>query len=481
MAKKTAKRAGKRESPRQYTDVPATPVKSFFVEMLTRDISLADAILDLLDNCVDGILRQKKGRAEGTHPYVGFYADIAYDGQTFEISDNCGGIPWGLHEYAFRMGRVDAGRESNMPTVGVYGIGMKRAIFKIGRQCLIQTQNGKDAYDVEITSEWLTNEDEWTIPVSPSRSAMREDGTTIIVSELNAGVRSLFKDDSALFGKEFRQKVATHYAFIINKGLRIRINGKTVAPRPTELRFESGKTKATIRPFIYKAKLEGVDVFLAVGFTHPIPSEDEVQAEQLRKQYSSLDAGWTVVCNDRAVLYCDRTELTGWGEAGVPQYHTQFTAIAGVVEFRSNDASKLPTTTTKRGIDASSRLYLQVKNKMREGLRMFTDFTNKWKGRDLARQAQKLIRQAEPKSLPELRSVASRLPLRALPAGKTGKQYKPSLPMPPRRAVGDQRISFSRPAKEVNDVAQYLFDETGVSASSVGAKCFDRVLDEARE
>ena len=29
--------------------------------MLTRDIELSDAILDLLDNCLDGVVRQKKG------------------------------------------------------------------------------------------------------------------------------------------------------------------------------------------------------------------------------------------------------------------------------------------------------------------------------------------------------------------------------------------------------------------------------------
>lgn len=30
--------------------VDASPVKSFFVQMLTRDIELSDAILDLLDS-----------------------------------------------------------------------------------------------------------------------------------------------------------------------------------------------------------------------------------------------------------------------------------------------------------------------------------------------------------------------------------------------------------------------------------------------
>ena len=42
--------------------VNASPAKSLFVSMLTRDLTLEDAILDLLDNCVDGILRLGKGK-----------------------------------------------------------------------------------------------------------------------------------------------------------------------------------------------------------------------------------------------------------------------------------------------------------------------------------------------------------------------------------------------------------------------------------
>ena len=112
----------------KYDKVDATPVKSFFVEMLTRDIDLVDAILDLLDNCVDGILRQRKD-SSGEKPYEGSNAKITFDENSFSISDNCGGIPWDMHEYAFRMGKDPKNREGNLPTVGVYGIGMKRAIF----------------------------------------------------------------------------------------------------------------------------------------------------------------------------------------------------------------------------------------------------------------------------------------------------------------------------------------------------------------
>src|SRR5450759_573712 len=92
-----------KETPK-YAPVNASPVKSFFVSMLTRDIKLEDAILDVLDNCVDGILRSKKPATSGGKPYRGYWTKIDFDKDTFSITDNCGGIPWDLHEYAFRMG-----------------------------------------------------------------------------------------------------------------------------------------------------------------------------------------------------------------------------------------------------------------------------------------------------------------------------------------------------------------------------------------
>jgi hypothetical protein len=91
--------------------VKAYPTKAFFVKMLTRDIPLEDAILDLLDNCVDGILRTKwsNGIPQGIeNPYEGYYAEITLDKSKFTIVDNCGGIPRNIAEdYAFRMGKTN--------------------------------------------------------------------------------------------------------------------------------------------------------------------------------------------------------------------------------------------------------------------------------------------------------------------------------------------------------------------------------------
>lgn len=113
----------------------ANPTKTFFVRMITRDISLEDCILDLIDNSVGGAWK-----CEGSRP-VGLAggADlqkyrIAIDtsSDSFRIIDNCGGMSLTeAVDHAFSFGRQATDRTDDY-SIGVYGIGMKRAVFKLG-------------------------------------------------------------------------------------------------------------------------------------------------------------------------------------------------------------------------------------------------------------------------------------------------------------------------------------------------------------
>ena len=461
--------------------VSARPVKSFFVSMLTRDIKLEEAILDLLDNCVDGILRAS---ANGSDlPYDGYWAAITFDAESFVIADNCGGIPPALLDYAFRLGRAPDYPEDQKPrgAVGVYGIGMKRATFKMGESCVISTQHENASYQVSITREWLRDEDNWDIPFSQTEPSAREDGTRITVTDLRDGITTTLGDQREAFTSELAEMVSTHYSFIIDKGFSVTINGSTVRSRSRGFVYTPNipSNARAIRPFTYEATTDnGVDVFMAVGFNEAIPSEDDALAEQEEISRSSEDAGWTVVCNDRAVLFCDRSELTGWGETGVPRYHTQFIAVSGVVEFRCDDPAKLPTTTTKRGVDASSLLYLQVKNKMREGMALFTGYTNRWKSRPT--EVREQFASGEIATFSELKEgiMDVSTSTSAVPF-EDGRQYRPNLPTPQREQPQTRRISFTRSTEDVRTVAEYLFGDSERNPSEVGQECFDIALQEA--
>jgi Histidine kinase-, DNA gyrase B-, and HSP90-like ATPase len=132
----------------------ANPSKSFFIAMLTRDIDLVDCILDLLDNSVDGIgeaARRSGAQLDADHPFEGNTVEIAFDRDSFRIADASGGIPIKVAEdYAFRFGRPDDAPELKDGTIGLYGIGMKRAIFKMGNVVAMQSSTGTESFSLNL-------------------------------------------------------------------------------------------------------------------------------------------------------------------------------------------------------------------------------------------------------------------------------------------------------------------------------------------
>lgn len=480
MGKVTTKRA---------TDFPKTvsaePNKDFFVHMLTRDIELGDAILDLLDNCVDGIVRSLGAGLKKDKPYAKYFAKITLTPKKFSIEDNCGGIPLELAKTkAFHMGRPP-GHRDDAATVGMYGIGMKRAIFKIGQQCEVRSRNGSDAFEVDISKAWLSDAKNWDLPIKRlDPDVIPKPGTTIEISELKPEVARRFDEKKDAFVKDFINFVSQHYSIILEKGFRVSINGTPVSPAPFKLlssHFKTAKKGGLLAPYLLQASINGVNVTVAVGFYRRIPDEAEVEAEQ-EERASKDDAGWTIVCNDRVVVYRDKTRLTGWGEAGVPNYHGQFIAISGIVVMQSTDLWKLPLTTTKRGIDPSSDTYSVIKDYMREGTKYFTRFTNRWK--KLPDERDKLYKSAALMSLDEIISAipaAMKGTLRATSKGVTSaSRYVPDLPQP-QTDQKEVRVSFSRPKEQVRMLGGAILDNPDAHPGDVGAACFDRILQQVSD
>src|SRR4029079_9504426 len=115
--------------------------------------------------------------------------------------------------------------------------------------------------------------------------------------------------------------------------------------------------------------------------------DDDEDDPGFERDRSSPTAGWTVLCNDRAVIVGDKTRLTGWGD-GIPLYHPQIPIITGIIELRSKRADKLPVTTTKRALDTSSNVWLESLVKMKEGMRVWIAYTNRCKSQASSEQQQ---------------------------------------------------------------------------------------------
>lgn len=477
-------------TPQSANIITASPTKRFFVEMLTRDIELEDAILDLLDNCVDGIQRITKDQElDSEQPYEGFWARITLAEDSFHIEDNCGGIPLEIAQnYAFRMGRpTGVTDDNNLYTIGTYGIGMKRAIFKMGKSSEVISQTATNHFKVKIAPDWLTDDQTWDLSFERLEESEKEKGTSIKVTELYQSISEQFSSENSPLLNSLVNKISQHYSFILHKGFKITVNDSTVKPEELKLLWEesevNGTNKPAIAPYLYQLERDGIEVQLAVGFYRSTASEDEVEDEMEGKRRSKENAGWTIVCNDRVVVYCDKTRLTGWGEATVPSYHPQFIAISGIVHFRSRDPRKLPITTTKRGLDTSSDIYLEVKNYMREGLKLFTAYTNKWK-RNLPKEKER-SQQATSVSPTEVFQQVPSDSWTRVRNRSNEKKYKPPLPMPPSENNGsmseEKVIKFTKPVEDIEIVSEYLFEDTERDSSSIGNECFEQILKQAKE
>ena len=178
----------------------ANPTKAFFVRMITRDITLEDCIFDLIDNSIDGAWELAGGRpmslAEDTD-LSEYKISIEIKPDRFSIHDNCGGISLDdAANYAFTFGRKEDAETENF-SIGVYGIGMKRAVFKIGSRINIRStfidQDDLLSFRVPVEVDaWLAAGDgNWDFDIEEAEN-LEAPGVKIDVTNLNEAAAQSF-------------------------------------------------------------------------------------------------------------------------------------------------------------------------------------------------------------------------------------------------------------------------------------------------
>lgn len=438
------------------------PTKRFFVSMLPRDIDLDDSILDLVDNCVDGAMRSQPAGRNTERPFAGFGCDITVSSEKFVITDNCGGIPSSYLNAAFRLGRPSGDPDEKLPTIGIYGIGMKRAIFKMGKEAEVISRSKDSAVKVRYSREWLDpNSDTWRLPFEEIGKG-EECGVTITIPVLHEGISKKFQQEA--FIDQLKDKLGQHFAYIMGKGFKIRLNGKPITPVTVQLILSR-----QIEPFDYQTIVDGVEIKVTVGFyrnlTRQTELEESTDPDVSKPEESATDeAGITVICNDRIVVVSDRTTITGWGVASTPRYHPQFRAIAGLISFSTANPEDLPISTTKRDLDTDSDVYRPARNAAMDGLSMCVGFTNKWKG--IEEEVDEMLQR---KDRVEARAVRLAVEKgRSVRGDTTGtRRYKPELPRP-ERGNTRRRIAFSRDVDEINAVREHFFGNDTKKPGEVG-------------
>lgn len=448
----------------------ASPTKDFFVRMITRDISLEDCILDLIDNCLDGARKVGYGRNAGAmiDDYSGFHAKIDFDIRHFTISDNCGGIKISeAIDYAFRFGRrSDALSEGQQRasteddySIGLYGIGMKRAIFKIGNCIEIHSSTSTEAFRTVIdVNDWLTKRfadgqtEDWDFDMDEA-SLIPGTGTTIEVTALHPPIAAQFANPE--FRNGLARIISRDYAQFIAKGFEIFLGGKKIDGFPFAVRQSDDFT-----PFRMSYTDEsGVQVEIIAGMAGLPP--DDLQPTENRADTDYF--GWFVVCNDRVVVASDKTDQTVWGDGEFPAWHYQYNGFIGVASFQAKDPNLLPWRTTKRDVDVSSPVYRRAVEKMKDATRPWIKYTND--------------RKANLEEAKRREAMAASAPL-------FGVRTSPSLQLPrvarSAERIATSSIQYSKPISEIAKVKK-LLGNAHMPNYKVGELTFAYYLDNESE
>lgn len=440
----------------------ALPRKRFFLEMFTRDIALDECILDLIDNSIDGLLRSN-------YPQLSTYSlmqrpvlsgsglaklpviEINYDHRQFLIKDTCGGITFReAQDEVFNFG-YSHDRAAQPGQLGVYGIGLKRAIFKIGRRIEMTSRAPQSGFQLDLdVGAWAAQDaslDDWRIPIEPLSGSKRNLGTEIAVSDLRNEVALRFKDSA--FGKKLADQIARTYLLFLNRLVRVRLNGSWVVPFSNPL---GASEEVSLASDSFKESEVSVRLFAGLA------------ARDDKGDWNAEIAGWYVFCAGRAVAVADKSAMTGWGSRGLlPQFQPKFRGFVGLAFFDAEDPLTLPWTTTKRGLNQESPVFQASLNRMHGLARPVISFLDKrYRG--------------EPQESTELRSIAthiSALGTDQLAATSARKSFEWKSPV--REAKTTVRVQFDAEMAEIDLVKRHL-RRAKMTAGQVGAYCLAYLL-----
>lgn len=430
----------------------ANPEKRLFISLLTRDISLVAAFLDLVDNSINAVLEPMADRLKTAEDYQSVLEDpaitptvdikLSIDAKKISINDTAGGISAATAQsHVFKFGRSIL-EEKDSDRLSVYGLGLKRAIFKLGNRIKIISDHVEGGFELDLDVEkWsLIEGTPWTFDIKTRPAVSAGDcGTKISVTELYDDTKRRIED--GVFEGELRSAISKTYAYFLEKFVNIFVNSKKVdgvnfhiGSNYTSYQFLSNEVTCAITAGIGIAENGG---------------------------FRSSAAGWFVFCNGRNVISADQTGLTGWGK-GLPTFQPKHRPFVGSVFFVSTNAEKLPWTTTKAGINEDSVLWQEAKRHMVSTGRAIINFLDKRYSDEGTEVASKELRIAAGASVGALQS-----------SSKVGQTFEAPKPKTAKPTV--MKIQYDALVSQVDQIKGYLRKPSATGAQ-IGRITFSHFL-----
>ena len=431
----------------------ASPEKRLFISLLTRDISLVAAFLDLIDNSINAALApfaDKLATAEGylsalDDPEISssISIDIDFSAESVKIADNAAGIDSETAKsYVFKFGRAAQDSRAYQDRLSVYGIGLKRAIFKMGDQISIVSDHEQGGFKLDLdVPRWAAKkQNRWSFPIAERPNADADaTGTVIEITQLHEDVATRL--DDGVFEGQLIDRIGKTYDYFMGKFVRISVNGKPVAPE--SVKVSENRATETVA-------IDNATCLIVAGLG---PSDSN-------GRFRDATSGWFVLCNGRTVVSADKSSLTGWGGHGLPIFQPKHRPFLGMAIFVSDDPESLPWTTTKASINEDSIAWQRAKREMVNTAKAIVNF--------LDRRYTETGTEVDSDELNEARG-GSVSPLASSSAKP--RKFKPPAP----KKDPTTRIQYEAKVADVNRIGKYL-RRPGMSGSEVGRYTLDFFL-----
>ncbi|QXX81617.1 MULTISPECIES: ATP-binding protein [unclassified Providencia] len=334
---------------------------TFLEEALTKDITTLEAIFDLVDNSIDAardlLIEQKCSRGDDNLPssYSGFYICIRIDEDSLRVLDNCSGIDRDTLSTRTLYTNKPSEHEYG---IGLYGIGLKRSMLKMGTEFSFYVDNGIEGFKSHFNNKAIGGGKDSPVYADVVPTKLRKK-SLFNVSNIKSEIKNDFHNskwfDNAI--KEFSNR----YSIYIKKGLKIVLHHvKNKVRKNIEGVSPSLKLDGKFLPTKKCLYIQGVDVIIESGIhsEYIFPGEEGHSIANNKKLTDSF--GIYFSCNDRVIVAASTEKVHGWAT----KWHSEYNGYVCWVKFISKNAGLLPWNTAKSALRTDSALFLEVREQL---------------------------------------------------------------------------------------------------------------------
>jgi len=331
--------------------IDGTPEKRLFLSIIS-DYGLRTGLFELVDNAIDcGVSNGKSGDLK-----IDIYLDA--ERQIISVTDNAGGIKEPQLRLLVAPGA--SGNKANQELIGIFGVGGKRAGIALGERVEIRTRFKKEqGFQVDITTEWIESED-WSLAAYEIEN-IGPGTTTVDISKLRQSFTE--NDITQIFSQ-----LSETYAWFINQGCTIRLNGTTIAPSL----FENWSYPPTFEP-----RQLNLEIYPTIQHKVLV----EINAGLISDRDPELENyGVYIYCNNRLITKELKSREVGYfvsSEAGVP--HPDASLCRVIVKLQG-PAEVMPWNSSKSNINFNHPSFSQIRPTLISLVSYFSSLSRRLKG-----------------------------------------------------------------------------------------------------